>query len=172
LERAELVGAELVDVVDEHDRVVEVTTRSRMRGENLRHRSVSIAVIGSDGRLLVHRRAADKDVWPGMWDICVGGVVSSGETYEQAAGRELAEELGIHDAELLLVGAGRYEDDAVRLIGRCYRLVHDGPFRFVDGEIVEIRHVTASELHALARRADFVPDSWAMVLPLLHGFEL
>ena len=137
---------------------------------NLRHRSVSIAVLGSDGRLLVHRRAADKDLWPGMWDVCVGGVVGSGETYEQAAERELAEELGIDCTAMELIGAGRYEDQAVRLIGRCYRVVHDGPFRFVDGEVAEVRRVTASELHSLARETSFVPDSWTMVLPLLPGF--
>jgi 8-oxo-dGTP pyrophosphatase MutT (NUDIX family) len=143
---------------------------SRIRAANLRHRSVAIAVLGSDGRLLVHRRSAAKDVWPGMWDICAGGVVASGETYAQAAARELAEELGIDDAVLEPIGAGEYEDAAVRLIGRCFRIVHDGPFRFVDGEVAEIRHVTATELHGLARQADFVPDSWAMVLPLLPGF--
>ncbi|HWM22557.1 MAG TPA: NUDIX domain-containing protein, partial [Ilumatobacteraceae bacterium] len=138
------MGDELVDIVDEHDRVVDVAPRSRIRAENLRHRSVAIAVVGSDGRLLVHRRSAGKDIWPGMWDICVGGVVASGETYDVAAGRELAEELGLDDARPRLIGAGRYEDDDVRLIGRCYRVVHDGPFRFVDGEVAEIRHVTAS----------------------------
>ena len=147
-----------------------MATRSRIRAANLRHRSVAIAVLGSDGRLLVHRRSTAKDVWPGMWDVCAGGVVASGETYAQAAERELAEELGIDGAALEPIGAGRYEDDAVRVIGRCFRVVHDGPFRFVDGEVAEIRHVTASELHRLAREADFVPDSWAMVLPLLPGF--
>ena len=35
-----------------------------------------------------------------MWDICVGGIVASGETYEAAAGREFAEELGVDDAVL------------------------------------------------------------------------
>ena len=70
-----------------------------------------------------------------MWDICVGGIVTSGETYEAAARRELAEELGVDDAVLQPIGAGRYEDGTVQLIGRCYRVVHDGPFRFVDGEI-------------------------------------
>jgi 8-oxo-dGTP pyrophosphatase MutT (NUDIX family) len=131
---------------------------------------VSIAVLGSDGRLLVHRRSEDKDIWPGLWDICVGGIVTSGETYEAAAERELAEELGIDDAVLRPIGAGRYEDADVQLIGRCYRVVHDGPFRFVDGEVSEIRHVTASALGELARSAVFVPDSWAMVLPLLDGY--
>ena len=89
----------------------------------------------------------------------------------RAAERELAEELGVDTAEMEQIGAGRYEDDAVRLIGRCFQVVHDGPFRFVDGEVAEIRRVTASELHALARQTDFVPDSWAMVLPLLAGFR-
>jgi isopentenyldiphosphate isomerase len=164
------LGDELVDIVDEHDRVVDVAPRARVRAENLRHRSVAIAVVGSDGRLLVHRRSLGKDVWPGMWDICVGGIVASGETYEVAAARELAEELGVADAVLQLVGAGHYEDADVRLIGRCYVVAHDGPFRFVDGEVAEIRHVTRSELDELAGRAPFVPDSWAMVLPLLAGF--
>ena len=106
-----------------------------------------------------------------MWDICVGGVVASGETYEEAAGTR-ARRGARHRRRRSWssIGAGRYEDDAVRLIGRCYRVVHDGPFRFVDGEVAEIRHVTASELDALARETDFVPDSWAMVLPLLAGF--
>ena len=42
--------------------------------------------------------------------------------------------------------AGTYEDDDVQLLGRCYRVVHDGPFRFADGEVVEARWVDAAEL--------------------------
>ena len=33
-----------------------------------------------DGRLLVHRRSDDKDLWPGRWDLAVGGVVAAGES--------------------------------------------------------------------------------------------
>jgi 8-oxo-dGTP pyrophosphatase MutT (NUDIX family) len=150
--------------------VVAVATRSRVRGENLRHRSVGIAVVASDGRLLVHRRSPHKDIWPGLWDVCVGGVVTSGETCDKAAARELAEELGIIGVELGYLGAARYEDDDVRLVAHLYRVVHDGPFHFVDGEIAEVVHVTPTELHALARRVEFVPDGWTTMLPLLDGF--
>ena len=86
---------ELVEHVDLRGRVIEVVTRSRMRAENLRHRSVAIIVTGSDGRLLVHRRADDKDLYPGWWDIAAGGVVGAGEDHDSAAARELAEELGV-----------------------------------------------------------------------------
>ncbi len=69
---------ELVDVVDADDNVVAVVPRSRMRAENLRHRSVGIMVVNHVGEILIHRRADTKDVWPGWWDLAVGGVVVGG----------------------------------------------------------------------------------------------
>ena len=75
-------GDELVEIVDEDDRVVEVVTRRRMRAENLRHRAVFVAVVASDGRVLIQRRSDKKDVWPGRWDLGAGGVVGVGEPYD------------------------------------------------------------------------------------------
>jgi isopentenyldiphosphate isomerase len=163
---------ELVDVVDDDDRVVATVPRPEMRARNLQHRSVGIVVLGSDGRLLVHRRADDKDVWPGRWDIAVGGVVAAGETYDGAAVREVGEEIGVDvgpgtPTPLHPLGHGRYADDEVSAICHCYRIVHDGPFRFDDGEVVEVRWVDAAALAELMLAAPFVPDSIAVLLPLL-----
>ena len=63
--------------------------------ERLRHRCVFIVVRRTDGRLLVHQRSASKDLWPSAWDVAAGGVVVSGEGWDEAAARELAEEVGI-----------------------------------------------------------------------------
>ena len=69
-------------------------------------------MLGSDGRLLVHRRSDAKDVWPGMWDIGVGGVVGARrDVRRRPRARELAEELGVDGAALEPIGAGRYDDD-------------------------------------------------------------
>src|SRR4051812_16391315 len=86
---------ELVDVVDEHGQVIDVVARRRMRAENLRHRAVFVAILSTDGRVLVHRRADHKDVWPGRWDLAIGGVVVAGEGWDDAARREVAEEIGV-----------------------------------------------------------------------------
>ncbi len=158
---------EWVDVVDDNDRVVETVTRAQVRAENLHHRAVSIAVLGSDGRLLVHRRANTKDVWPSMWDLAAGGVVAAGESYEDAARRELVEELGITAKQWEPLGEGRYTDDRVSLIGRGFLVVHDGPFTFTDGEIAEVRWVGREELERLLATEAFVPDNVALMLPLL-----
>ena len=158
---------EMVDVVDDDDRVIATVTRARMRAEVLQHRAVSIAVFGSDGRLLVHRRADTKDVWPGMWDIAAGGVVAAGESYDEAAARELAEELGIGGVQMVPLGEGRYRDAAVALIGRGYTVVSDGPFTFTDGEIAEVRWVDRAALDALLATERFVPDNLVLLLPAL-----
>ena len=160
---------EFVDIVDDDDCVVATVPRAEMRAKRLQHRAVSIAVMSTDGRLLVHRRADDKDVWPGMWDIAAGGVVSAGETYQAAAARELAEELGVHADTVEHLGEGRFIDESVALIGRGYLTVHDGPFTLSDGEIAEVRWVTRAELSRLMAVERFVPDNVTLLLPLLDA---
>lgn len=162
---------ETVEWVDEDDRVVEVVTRARMRAENLRHRSVGIVVRSTDGRLLVHRRSDTKDVFPGWWDVCAGGVVGVGEPYETAAARELAEELGIVDVPLRALGRGRFDGEASREVSRLYEVIADGPFTFADGEVAEVRWVTAAELATLLERERFLPAGPVLVLPFVDGFS-
>jgi isopentenyldiphosphate isomerase len=158
---------ELVEEVDPDGTPRRVVTRAVMRRDHLRHRCVYLPVIGSDGRLLIHRRAPDKDVWPDRWDVAAGGVVGAGEEWEVAAARELAEEVGLEGVPLEPIGEGRYEDGQVAVVGRVYRVDSDGPFTFADGEVVEARFVTRSELTELLATSPFCPDSLAVVLPLL-----
>jgi isopentenyldiphosphate isomerase len=166
-------GDERVDVVDDDDRVIGTVTRAEMRARRLQHRAVAVAVFGSDGRLLVHRRADTKDIWPGQWDLAAGGVVAAGEAAEDAARRELAEELGIEvpPGRLEPLGSGRFRDESVALVASCYRVVHDGPFTFTDGEIAQVRWVTWPEFDELRERHRFVPDSLALVLPRVRPPE-
>jgi isopentenyldiphosphate isomerase len=162
-------GDERVEVVDADGSVVDVVSRREMRAQRLRHRTVFVVVQSTDGRVLVHQRSADKDIWPSWWDMAVGGVVGLGEDWDTAARREVEEEIGvvadpvpIDDGELAL-----YEDDMVSLVGRRYRVVHDGPFTFADGEVVQARFVTRDELTRLVDEVPFLPDSLQILLPLI-----
>src|SRR6266542_5461370 len=100
---------EMVDLVDEDDRVVGVAPRSEVRARNLLHREVAAICRNSAGAIYVHRRTDTKDVFPGLYDMWVAGVVSSGETYAQAVRRELEEELGI-TGEPAFLFKHRYRD--------------------------------------------------------------
>jgi isopentenyldiphosphate isomerase/GNAT superfamily N-acetyltransferase len=166
---AEVLGPhelELVDVVDEADRVVGQADRAEILAKHLLHRVVFVVLRSTRGEVLVHRRAETKDLWPGYWDVAVGGVVAAGEAYEDAARRELAEELGV-EAELVELASATYRGEEVAHLSRTYEAVHDGPFTFSDAEVVEARFVAAGELFAFAAAHPICPDSAALVMPLL-----
>ncbi|SOD87731.1 NUDIX hydrolase [Streptomyces sp. Ag109_G2-15] len=86
---------EILDIVDEHDRVVAQAARGEAYAKGLRHRCVFIQARDAAGRLFVHRRTATKLVFPALYDMFVGGVVGAGESYDEAALREAEEELGV-----------------------------------------------------------------------------
>ena len=159
---------EMVDIVDENDVVVRVVPRAVMRRERLRHRSVFILVRDGDGRVLVHRRSELKDLWPGWWDVAIGGVVASGEDYDDAARRELREEAGIN-ATPVFVCSGTFDDAEVSLVARCYETVHDGAVEACDGEVAEFRWMTTRELRKMMATERFLPDSLALLGARLFG---
>ena len=120
---------ELVDLIDELDRVIGMAPRSLVRGENLLHRGVGILVRNPAGEIYVHRRTETKDVFPGLYDMFVGGMVGAGEAYEEAARRETEEELGVRGAELTYLFTHRYEGQD----NNCFIGVYETRW---DGEIV------------------------------------
>jgi 8-oxo-dGTP pyrophosphatase MutT (NUDIX family) len=86
---------EILDIVDENDRVIGQSPRGKAYAEGLRHRCVFIQARDAEGRLFVHRRTPVKLVFPSLYDMFVGGVVGAGESYDTAALREAEEELGV-----------------------------------------------------------------------------
>ena len=161
-------GEELVDIVDRNDNVLYQCTRKEMRAKVLCHRAVFIAIVNSAGELLVHQRSALKDLWPSYWDIAVGGVVAAGESYDDAALRELDEEVGIAGVPLMALGMGTYSDNMVRLVGKCFMATYDGPLVLRDGEVLATEWVSQSDLQQRLLERNFLPDSKELLLPTLQ----
>jgi isopentenyldiphosphate isomerase len=150
-------GVELIDVVDEHDRVVSRAPRIEVRRRNLRHRSVYILVFSSSGRLFVHQRTQTKDVFPGYWDVTVGGVLHAGEDYDSGAARELREEIGVV-VPLRRLFPLRYEDEHNRVVGIVYSGTSDGPFELQASEIERGTWMDFDEVVDRAGEEPFCPD--------------
>lgn len=72
-----LSADELLDIVDEHDRVVGRSRRSEAYASRLRHRCTFVLARNTAGEIFVHRRAARKLVFPSLYDMFVGGVVGA-----------------------------------------------------------------------------------------------
>jgi len=89
------LAVEFFDVVDNEDRVVGRRPGRECVRLGLLHRAIAILLFDENGAVYIQRRADWMGWYPGHWTLSVMGHVSSGETYEQAAQRELAEELGV-----------------------------------------------------------------------------
>jgi isopentenyldiphosphate isomerase len=156
---------ELVGVLDEAGHEVSAVPRWVVRRDNLLHRATAVVVRDAAGRVYVHRRTDTKDVYPGLYDCCAGGVVAAGEDVDAAARRELAEELGIEGAPLTRLCVQRYEDEHTRYDAHVYTARWDGPVRWQPEEVAWGAWLTLAELAELLDdpARPFVPDSRAFL---------
>ena len=127
-------GEETFPVVDDSDRVLGAAPRSKVHGDNLRHRAVHILIFNKKGEILLQKRTRWKDRHPLLWDSSAAGHVNAGEDYNSAAQRELKEELGI-DVGLKQLGklpaSTRTDQEFISVYQGC----HDGDFTTEPTEI-------------------------------------
>jgi isopentenyl-diphosphate delta-isomerase len=91
----DLSGLEEVDLVDDDDTVIGSASLSDCLAKGLLHRAVAVLVLRSTGTVVLQRRS-ESDLWnPGLWTISCTGHVKRGESYAEAAARELSEELAL-----------------------------------------------------------------------------
>lgn len=94
---------EYLDVVDmQGNPTGEVVERKKAHAQGIWHRTSHVWLVRKrEGEIevLVQKRSADKDSYPGCYDTSSAGHIPAGSTYEESAIRELKEELGI-DAEI------------------------------------------------------------------------
>ena len=156
---------EFFEIVDEEDRVVGLAPRSLCHGDpSLVHRVAHVLVF-KDGELLLQKRSMSKDVQPGKWDTSVGGHLDPGETYLEAARREMEEELGIRGVPLTFLYHSRIRNDFESENVATYLASYPGEIRFNPEEIDEVRLWTAQEIEAALGTGIFTPnfeEEWGM----------
>jgi isopentenyldiphosphate isomerase/ribosomal protein S18 acetylase RimI-like enzyme len=146
---------EMMDVVDETDLVIATVSRDVIRQKNLLHRGVAVIVERTDGTIVAHQRSAKKKTFPKHWDIAFGGGVQASESYEDAAKRELEEELGIR-APLQFAGKLRVNLENSQFFCAVYICWSDGPYHPLPDEVIKIQYVSRQDVNHLPQ---LVPDA-------------
>ncbi len=94
---------EIFDIVDEKGIPTgETIERTQAHEKGVRHRTAHIWIVREqDGKaqLLLQKRSAEKDSFPGRFDTSSAGHIQAGDEPEESAIRELHEELGIRAAK-------------------------------------------------------------------------
>ncbi len=147
-------ATEMFDVVDENNQVVQQLPRGEVHSRGLRHRAVHIFVINPRGDIYLQRRSHLKDVAPLKWDSSAAGHLNVGESYADAAVRELHEELGIRVENTTLsavIPAGEGTDNEFVELRIAH---HPGPVK-----------VQPEEIHSGTWFPPAVIDDWVRARP-------
>lgn len=165
-----LSADEVLDIVDEHDRVVGQAPRGEAYARGLRHRCVFVLARDGEGRFFVHRRTGRKLVFPSHYDMFVGGVVGTGESYDEAALREAEEELGVSGlAAPTPLFRFLYEGDGGSWWSAVYAVRCDLTVRPQEEEVAWWSFVDEGELIRRLGEWEWVPDGFEAFRRLREG---
>ena len=155
---------EYFDVCDERGTPTgEIVERSIAHRDGILHRTAHVWIVRMhDGRrqVLLQKRSAEKDSYPGMYDTSSAGHIPAGKEPRESALRELEEELGIRASadELTFIGHFRtqYEEE---FHGKLFRdnewinvFVYREPvdlrdLRLQESEVEEVRYFDIDEVY-------------------------
>ena len=126
--------------------------------EGLRRLVVHVCVFNSRGQMLIQQRQSFKEGWPNLWDVSVGGGVQAGETTQQAARRELMEELGLdYDFE----GEAPMLTTTFRMGFDDIYIIHAEPFltslRLQPEEVQAVRWADCAEVLSMIDSGTVIP---------------
>ncbi|MBD3309696.1 NUDIX domain-containing protein [Candidatus Woesearchaeota archaeon] len=151
---------EMVHIVDEDDNPLSAISREEARNrKDIIIRAAIIIVKDPEGKYFVHRRCATRKRYPCRWGIGCGGAVHVGETYKQAALRELEEELGIRDAELELMTVFSYRSEDHSYNSEVFHIVWKNRIIMHDLEMDYGGFRTVSEIRNMDKKGLLCPDT-------------
>ena len=136
---------ELVIVVNENDQVIDHLPRKEAHDKKLLHRTISVLVFNDQSQVMLQKRSVKKDSNPGKWSNATGGHVGQDETYDQAAQREIMEELKLSEKPEF-VKKMIIKDPAHTTMTQLYTIKSNGPFEFNPEETDEIKFFTKQDL--------------------------
>lgn len=138
---------ELFIVVDEKDKILGYKTRYECHHDrSLIHRSIGVFLFNSKGEVALQKRSLTKDTSPGFYTMSTSGHVAKGESYLQAALREMEEEIGVIGLQLEHVSTQLMEDQREREMGCLFKGVYDGEFKINKDEVEGVYYFSKSQI--------------------------
>ena len=140
---------EYLDIIDiETDVVIWKAPKEEMYEKKLPHRIVHVIVTRSNWKILLQKRSHLARKYPHTWVTSACGHVSSGESYEEAAHKELFEEIGLK-WELRLWPKFLYTSE--QWIMKCITIFHltSDDALILEDKVSEVQEFTKEEIYNL-----------------------
>ena len=145
---------EYIDIVNDKDEVIgKILEKEQYKVKPSQLRFINIIIINDSRKILVPRRSSNRKIFPNCYDFSVGGHVNSGETYDEAAYRELYEELGIKDTKITKIVYFSPYNSKSNTFQTIYMLNYNKEIKDYDKNgISEIFYMTVEEIKDLMNK--------------------
>lgn len=140
----------LITVVDKNNKIVGSEDRLKAQQQGLWHRISIVLIFNSQNELYIQKRSPKADSSPNLWDHSAAGHVDADETPQNAAKRELKEELGISANKLKHISIYKTQRvDGDKIFNRywyLYRFDFDGKMNLQKTEVTTGKFVDVNWL--------------------------
>jgi isopentenyldiphosphate isomerase len=149
---------EMLDIVNESDKVISSAPRRTVIDEYHIHRAVVFFVFDREGNVFVNKRSSTKEMYPGYWSVAFGGHVLAGESYDAAAIREVQEETGLLDRPVRIATYKKRTADERENV-TVYKVVASHDLDLFPEEIDQGQFSTLADVSQMLGRFDFLPET-------------
>lgn len=159
---------ELFYLVDDEDQVLGSVSRLEAhQSQTIKHRSVFILVFNDKNELLLQKRNQNKDTFPSFWTLSASGHVSYGQSYDEAAKRELREELGL---EINLEPLHKTYVSQEREFCFIYqgKFLDDKEIKFDQDEVEKVQWVNKDNLKQFVKENKMTPAAMTVLRELRY----
>lgn len=151
---------EFLDIIDENDNVIGAASKAEVYEKRLMHRIVHVFVLNNKNKMALQLQGKNKKFCPLHWVTAAAGHVQSGESWEEAAAREMKEEIGI-EGNLLHSYKDVYHDPSrnFKKIISSFAMNYDGSFKLNPYEVADVKFFTIEEIKdMIANGEKFHPE--------------
>lgn len=145
------------------------------------HGSIHLWVISLDRkRVLLQKRSKQKFFFPDIWDISVGGHISSGDSPEETVKREASEELGIDvskdDLEYMIRVQEAFTNNGITsnefvYVYKLFADIDTNTIQLQEEEVSDCNWFTKKEFNELIKRKEIInhKEEFKIINKILEG---
>jgi len=163
---------EMIDIVNEKDEVIGQAAHEEIYSSFFNRRIVHVLVFNQKGEMAMQFRSKKKLFCPHHWSTAVVGHVQAGEEYEEAAKREMFEEIGVNlNLEFFSKDTFRNPDqpDHIKFLS-TYTAIHEGPFKINVEEVEKFDFFSLDQIQKMIdNKEKFHPE---LLFLLLKHFSI
>lgn len=173
-------GGELLEVCNENGvSTGRPATRKEVHKLGLWHRSIIVALVNDENKILIQKRADCKEKFPGLWDLSVAGHIPFGADAMSCAALEIMEEVGymlpkkteVRDFRFMGSFRNQLQLSDTFIENQFYDFfiynanIDLAEFKVQPEEVSEVKYATIYEIKEMAKQGLFHPRTeWIDIL--------